>query len=105
MLWWTTLGHKHAHVQAMLQNSANKDANTTNSAKRLKVWHAELYKEFRVVGDSSHFNPTSGLNEMSHETVVNKCFVLLLAKKLFVILAATLILRRAIRPEESHYGQ
>lgn len=35
-----------------------KGANTTDLEKRLKDWHADLYKEFHEFGDGFHFNIT-----------------------------------------------
>ncbi len=42
-----------------------KGANTSNIAKHLKDRHPDLYKEFREVGNCSHFNITETLTKMA----------------------------------------
>uniref|UniRef100_A0A671SCA6 BED-type domain-containing protein n=1 Tax=Sinocyclocheilus anshuiensis TaxID=1608454 RepID=A0A671SCA6_9TELE len=43
-----------------------KGANTSNLAKHLKDRHPDLYKEFREVGNRSHFNITETLTKMAY---------------------------------------
>uniref|UniRef100_A0A672RI62 BED-type domain-containing protein n=1 Tax=Sinocyclocheilus grahami TaxID=75366 RepID=A0A672RI62_SINGR len=44
-----------------------KGANTSNLAKHLKDRHPDLYKEFREVGNCSHFNITETLTKMKED--------------------------------------
>ena len=75
-----------AHNQAM-RAALTAGANAANSAKHPKDKHGDLYKDFREVGDSSHFNISEALNNTA-QCAADKCVVLLLTQQPFVILKA-----------------